>query len=234
MAENALQVEIREGRGKGVARKLRAAGRIPAVCYGKGDETVSLSLNPMVLRRVLEKSDTGMNTIISLDVPGGGDPHGRVVLLRELQRDPVRGGYLHADFYSVDLEQTVEVSVPLHLTGKAPGVELGGILDQQLREIELECMPLNIPREVQVDVSTLELGDSVHVRDVPLPEGVTLRSDGDLSIVSVVAPSKAEEETPEAAEGEEVEGEEGAPAAEGGEEKPASAESEGGEEKKGD
>ncbi|MDJ0849774.1 MAG: 50S ribosomal protein L25 [Myxococcota bacterium] len=219
MAENALQVEIREGTGKGVARKLRAAGRIPAVCYGKKDAAVALSVDPKVLRHLLEHSDAGMNTIISLDV--AGDLNGRMVLLRELQRDPVRGRFLHADFYTVDLEQTIEVSVPLHLTGKAAGVELGGILDQQLREIDLECLPLAIPREVEVDVSPLMLGDSLHVRDISLPEGVTLRSDPDLSIVSVVAPSKAEEEAPGAAEGEVPEGEEAAPAEAEAAEKPA-------------
>ena len=223
MAENALQVEIRDGRGKGVARKLRAAGRIPAVCYGKKHESVALSVDSKVLRHLLEHSDAGMNTIISLDAPG--DLKGRMVLLRDLQKDPVRGGYLHADFYTVDLEQTLEVSVPLHLTGKAAGVELGGILDQQLREIDLECLPLAIPKEIPVDVSPLNLGDSLHIRDVALPEGVKLRSDPDLSIVSVVAPSKAEEEAP--VEGEEPE--EAAPA-------PAEAEgraAEGGEAEKG-
>ncbi len=227
MAENALQVEIREGKGKGVARKLRAAGRIPAVCYGKKDAAVPLSVDPKVLRHLLEHSDAGMNTIISLDVAGGGDLQGRMVLLRDLQKDPVRGRFLHADFYTVDLEQKVEVSVPLQLTGKAAGVELGGILDQQLREIDLECLPLAIPRLVEVDVSPLMLGDSLHIRDISLPEGVTLRSDPDLSIVSVVAPSKAEEEAPEAVEGEEAP-EEAAPAEAAAEEKPA----EGGEEEK--
>jgi len=207
VAENALQVENREGVGKGAARKLRAAGRIPAVCYGKGEPVIPVSVDPLELRRLLEHSDAGMNTLINLR---GAGAEGRMVLVRELQRDPVRGRYLHADFYSIDVAQIVEVSVPLHVVGKAPGVELGGILDHQLRELELECLPLSIPTELQVDVSGLELGDSVHVRDIPLPEGVTLKSDPDLSVVSVVAPSKAEEEPAAAAEGEELpEGEEG-------------------------
>jgi large subunit ribosomal protein L25 len=213
VAENALQIEVREGVGKGVARKLRAAGRMPAVCYGQGSEAVPVVVDPAALRRLLEKSDTGMNTIINLK---GGSVDGRMVLVRELQKDPLRGGYLHADFYSVNVEETVEVSVPLHLVGKAPGVELGGILDHQLREIELECLPLAIPQGLEVDVSKLELGDSVHVREIALPEGVTLRSDPDLSVVSVVAASKAEEEPAEPAEGEE-----GAEVAEGEGEAPA-------------
>lgn len=223
MAENALQVELRDGVGKGVARKLRAAGRMPAVCYGNGESTVTVSVDPTALRRLLERSDAGMNTLINLK---GAGVDGRMVLVREIQRDPVRGLYLHADFYSVNVEETVEVSVPLHIVGRAAGVELGGILDHQLREIELECLPLAIPKELEVDVSNLELGDSLHVRDIPLPEGVTLKSDPNLSVVSVVAPSKAEEEAPAAAEGVEAAAEgveaeaaEKGEAAEGGEEK---------------
>jgi large subunit ribosomal protein L25 len=225
VAENALQVEIRETAGKGVARRLRAGGRIPAVCYGSGQPAVSVSVDPTALRKLLERSDTGMNTLINLK---GGSVDGRMVLVRELQKDPVRGSYLHADFYEVDIEQTVEVAVPLHIVGKAPGVELGGILDHHLRELELECLPLSIPKELEVDVSGLQLGESVHVRDIVLPEGVTLKSDPDLSVVSVVAPSKAEEEA--AVEGAELP--EGEVAPEG--EAPEKAEAAEGEEKGGD
>lgn len=219
MAENALNVESRENAGKGVARKLRAAGRIPGICYGKNDSPVSISLDARALRRVLDASDAGLNTIISLT---GGGLEGKRVLVRELQRDPVRGEYLHADLYTVDVTQTVDISVPIHITGKATGVELGGgVLDQALRELELTCLPLAIPDEIVVDVTQMELGQSLHVRDIALPEGVELRSDGDLSVVSVVAASKAEEEAAPA-EGEELEEgaepteEGGAPAAEGG------------------
>jgi large subunit ribosomal protein L25 len=190
--DNALQVEVRDAVGKGVARKLRAAGRIPAVCYGKGRVSVGLALDPIALRKLLHASDAGMNTIISLE--GGGSVDGTIVLVKELQRDPVHGAYLHADFYTVDLEQRVEVSVPVHITGKAIGVEAGGVLDQALREIELSCLPLSIPRELMADVTNLELGQSLHVSDIPLPEGVELKSDPMLSVVSVVAPMKEEEE----------------------------------------
>lgn len=191
MVENALQVESRQNAGKGVARKLRAVGRIPAICYGKNDAPVPISLEVHTLRRLLESSDAGMNTIISLR---GGGLEGKQVLLRELQRDPVRGDYLHADLYTIDVSQTVDVSVPIHIAGKARGVELGGgVLDHALRELELTCLPLSIPKEIVVDVSGVELGQSIHVRDIELPEGVELRSDGDLSVVSVVSASKAEE-----------------------------------------
>ncbi len=212
MAENALNVETRQGVGKGVARKLRAAGRIPGVCYGKGEPSVSVVLDPSALRHLLEQSGAGMNTLINLALEGGGTFDGRMVLVRELQKDPVEGSYLHADFFAVDVQNVVEVSVPIHISGHAQGVELGGILDQALREIELECLPLAIPSEIVVDVSELDVGQSLHVSDLTLPEGVTLRSDPGLSVVSVVAPKIEEvpEEAEEAEEGEvegEVEGE---------------------------
>jgi large subunit ribosomal protein L25 len=150
-----------------------------------------------------------MNTLFDLQLEGGGDLHGRTVMVRELQRDPVRGRYLHADLYAVDLTQAIHVSVPLHITGKAAGLDQGGIIDQALREIEVECRPDAIPNEIQVDVTALELGDSLHVSDIALPDGVKLRSDAELSVVSVVAPQKEEEVAAE-----EVEGEEAAAAAE--------------------
>ncbi|MBW1684865.1 MAG: 50S ribosomal protein L25 [Deltaproteobacteria bacterium] len=212
MAENALNVETRQGAGKGVARKLRAAGRIPGVCYGKGEPSFSISLDPRALRHLLEQSEAGMNTLINLAVEGGGSFDGKMVLVRELQKDPVEGSYLHADFFAVDVQHAVEVSVPIHIIGRAPGVELGGILDQALREIDLECLPLAIPSEIVADVSELDVGQSLHVSDLALPEGVELRSDPGLSVVSVVAPAKVEEVVEEAeVEGEgEVEGEEAA------------------------
>lgn len=216
MAENALEIQVRDATGKGVARKLRAAGRIPGICYGKGETAIPIDVDPVELRRLLEGGDAGMNTLIHLK--GDASVAGKMVLVRELQRDPVRGGYLHADFYAIDAEQRVEVSVPIHIEGKPPGVEQGGILDHSLREMDLVCLPLSIPTELIADVSALDLGDSLHVRDIPLPDGVELKSDPDLSVVSVVAPKAEEEEAP-AEEGEELEaGAEGEEAAAEGEE----------------
>jgi large subunit ribosomal protein L25 len=142
--------------------------------------------------------------------------------VKELQRDPVRGRPLHADFYLIELDKTVEVSVPIHLVGRAPGVEEGGILDHPLREIELECLPQAIPEGVDVDVSLLNVGDSIHVRDLTLPEGVSVQTDENQAVASVVAPAVVEEPVVEeleegeeaVAEGEEAE-EGSAEAAEG-------------------
>jgi large subunit ribosomal protein L25 len=220
---NALVAEVRDATGKGVARKLRAAGRIPAVLYGKGAESKAISIDPSALQRLLQSSGAGMNTLIELSVDGTT----QTVLVKELQRDPVRGYPLHTDFYLIDLDKKVEVSVPIHLVGRAAGVELGGILDHPLREIELECLPRAIPESVDVDVSALEIGQSIHVRDLELPEGSSVRTDANLAVASVIAPAVVEEpvaeEVEEAEEGEEA-------VAEGEEAEAAPAESAGTEE----
>jgi large subunit ribosomal protein L25 len=212
VAENVLKVEVREGTGKGVARKLRAAGRIPGVLYGRAKDSVPLTLDPLVLERAIQKSEAGVNTLFDLEMEGA-EAGARVVLVKDLQREPGAGFLLHADLYEVDLTQTVEVEIPIHLIGTPTGVTLeGGIMDHAHRELRIECLPLAIPDELTLDVSALAIGDSLHVSDIALPEGVELRDDLDISVVIVAAPRKEEEEVPaEAAEGEEgavAEGEE--------------------------
>ena len=208
MGEFTLGVELREGRGKGVSRKLRAAGRIPGICYRRNAESIAVSLDPIELDRLLRKASSGINTLIDLKVAGGGDFDGRQVLIKELQRDPISGAYLHADLYAVDLKQTIHISIPVQLKGSPIGVTLGGgILDHATRELDVECLPNAIPEEFEVDVSELEIGQSVHVRDIKVLEGVEILNDPDVSIVSVVAPAVVEEEAPAEEEEVEVEGE---------------------------
>lgn len=213
MAENTLNVEVRKATGKGVARKLRAAGRIPGVCYGQS-QAQPITLDPRALERLIRRSAAGVNTLIDLKVEGGGNFDGKKVLLKEMQRDPVTSVPLHADFLAVDLTHTIDVAVPIRVSGIAPGVTMGGILDQVLREVHLECLPDSIPEEVVADVTELDIGMSIHIRDLPLPENVKLLSDGDLSVVSVATPKAVEEEVPVEEEAAEVEVEGEAPAAE--------------------
>ena len=199
MAQNQLGIELREGKGKGVARKLRATGRIPGVYYAPSEEATPISLDPKELDRLIRTSAAGMNTLI--DVKGGDQLDGKVVLVKDIQRDPLRGVPLHADLYAIDVNKKIDVSVPIHLTGTSTGVKLdGGILDQTLRELELQCLPGSIPEELQVDITELAVGDSLHVRDIALPDGVELLTDADLSIANVALPKQAEEEIPEAVE----------------------------------
>jgi large subunit ribosomal protein L25 len=200
VGEYSLEVELREGTGKGVARKLRAAGRIPGILYGHGKVSTAVSVDPQVLGRLLKTSEAGMNTLIDVTIAGETGRDERVVLVKELQRDPVRGQPLHVDLYQVDLASKIEVEIPIHLVGRPRGVELdGGILDHSLRELEIACLPRAIPESIEVDVTGLGIGDTLHVRDLPLPQGVELLSEAGLSVASVVAPRVGEEEEAAAA-----------------------------------
>jgi large subunit ribosomal protein L25 len=203
VAENALVAEMRDGTGKGAARKLRAQGRIPAVVYGRKRAAQSIIVSPDALQKLL-RGAAGMNTLIDLSLGGATS----TVLVKGLERDPVRGKYLHADFYEVDLTQKVTVAVPVHLVGKAAGTDFGGILDHPLRELLIECLPREIPQRIDVDVTALQVNDSIHVSDLRLAAGLTIKTDGALAVASVVLPA-AEEAAPAAAavEGVPVEGE---------------------------
>lgn len=216
MSETALVVQPREGTGKGAARKLRAAGKIPAVLYGRGRDSLPLAVDPRALDRILRSS--GANTLLDLTIEGRPDLADTVALVKELQRDPLRGAIVHADLYAVDLTRAVTVDVPVHLVGKPRGLDFGGILEHTLREVALECLPRAIPEAIEVDVSNLEVGDVLHVRDLALPEGVSLVTDGDLGVVHIALPQA--EPTPEEAAAAAATTEAAAPAAaEGGEKK---------------
>ncbi len=191
MSEASLAVELREGTGKGAARRLRRDGRIPGVVYGAKTANLSISLDPRELDRLIRTSHAGVNTLI--DLAGPNEVSGKTVLVKELQREPVRGALLHADLFEIDANARVRVSVPVHLSGTAQGVTMGGLLDHALREVEIDCLARSIPDEIVVDVSGLDIGDSIHVSDLAVPEGVELQTSEELSVVSVVAP-KAEEE----------------------------------------
>ena len=210
MAENVLSAETRSATGKGPNRRLRVSGKIPAVIYGKGRDAQSVTLDPTALETLLHKSGAGLNTLIDLSVSGRTD----TVLVKELQRHPVHGSYVHVDFFKVDLTQKITVSVPIHFIGKARGVEFGGILDHPLRELEVECLPRAIPEFVEVDVSALEVGQAIHVSEVRLPEGVEVKTDPTLPVASVVLPAAEVEATPveTVVEGEVAEGAEAAAA----------------------
>lgn len=208
MAENVLSAETRSETGKGPNRRLRVSGKIPAVIYGKSRDAQSVTLDPKALETLLHKSGAGLNTLIDLSVSGRTD----TVLVKELQRHPVHGSYVHVDFFKVDLTQKITVSVPIHFIGKARGVEFGGILDHPLRELEVECLPRAIPEFVEVDVSALEVGQAIHVSEVRLPEGVEVKTDPTLPVASVVLPAAEVEATPveTVVEGEVAEGAEAA------------------------
>jgi len=216
VGDSSLAVEIRQDTGKGVARKLRAAGRMPAVLYGHGRDSVSLSLNTHDLESLLKKSDAGINTL--MDLQGEGKLQGAIVLIKELQRHPVRATLVHADLFEVKADEKLTVTVPIHLLGTAAGVKLGGIMEQTMREIELACLPNAIPDSIEIEVNAMELGDALHVSDLTIPVGCEKTVEDSTTVAHVVAPKlpTEEEEAAEAAAAEAAaEGEEPKVAAEG-------------------
>ena len=218
--EVTLEAQARPGTGKGVARKLRAAGKVPAVLYGRGVPPEPVAVDRMALMRAF-KTDAGRNVLIDLLVDG--ETH--LTLARELQRDPVRGSILHVDFLKIARDVAIEVDVPIHIEGDSPGVKEGGVVEHHLWSVRVSCLPTSVPDRLVADISRTLLGEMLRVSDLAVPEGVTVLTDPTEAVLGVVVPQilKLEEEVPAEvalAEGEEApvaaEGEEGAPAPEAG------------------
>jgi large subunit ribosomal protein L25 len=191
--EATLQAEKREGRGKNEARRLRAAGRIPAVVYGaEKNKAVEIAVDPRVLLRILH-SESGVNTLIGLQ---GVDLAGGKVLVKEYQLDPIDHKLLHADFYAVAMDKAITVTVPIVLKGEPKGVkQQGGIVDFVNRELEVECLPGDIPEHIDVDVSELMLHQGIRVRDLQADTKWKPVSEPEMMIAHVVT-VKAEEPAP--------------------------------------
>ncbi|MEZ4352052.1 MAG: 50S ribosomal protein L25 [Myxococcota bacterium] len=200
MGDVTFSVEARDGRGKGASRKLRQRGLVPGVVYGGGREATPIALDVAQFERLIETSHGGINTLI--DLSGSSPAAGRTVIAKELQREAVRGRITHVDFYEVDLKTKIEVEVPIHLVGTPEGVTLGGVLDQQLREILLMCLPGSIPDDIQADVSGLQLGDSLHISDLQVPAGVEIHSEPTLTVATVLVPRGLKDAAEEGAAGE--------------------------------
>ena len=168
MAIVSLEAAHRSDKGKGVARKLRAGGRVPGVYYGRGEDSIALTVALKDLHTVLDAAD-GSNVIVDLKLTGAAAKD-RKALIREIQRDPVAGTVLHLDLQHISLTERITVEVPIVLLGTPNGVkEGGGILEHLLREVEVECLPTDIPSKLEVDVSGLEIGDSLHVDALTIP-----------------------------------------------------------------
>jgi len=194
-----LKSERREGVGKGVARKLRAAGSIPGVYYGRGEAPIALAMNAKEIEGMLHGA-AAANVIVDLQVAGAAAAD-RKALIREIQRDPVGGHILHIDLQHISLTERIVVEVPVELVGTPTGVkDGGGILEHLLREVEVECLPTDIPNRLEVDVSLLNIGDTLHVSDIKA-DRVTIKTEAERAIATVVPPTILEEVAPAAAEG---------------------------------
>jgi len=196
--EATLKAEKRDGRGKNEARRLRAAGKIPAVVYGtEKNKALEIAVDPRTLLRILH-SESGVNTLIGLD--GAGLAAGGKVLVKEYQLDPIDHKLLHADFYAVAMDKTIEVTVPIVIKGEPKGVkQQGGVVDFVNREIEVECLPGDIPEHIDVDISELMLHQGIRVRDLPKNDKWKPVSEPDMMVVHVVTVKV--EEAPAPAEG---------------------------------
>ncbi len=211
----ALAGKIREGRGKGFNRRLRAQGELPAVIYGK-KSNVSVTIHPKQLQKILDEG--GINVLIDLAVAGDTEKK-RTVVLKEHQEHPFKEGWFHADFLEIDMKKIIKVQVPILLVGHSPGEKMGGIVEHNLHALSIKCLPGDIPESIAVQMADVQLDQVVHVSDLTIPENsevLDLPSEAVVSVHEV----KIKEEVPE--EGEEVleEGAEAAEGAEGAEEAP--------------
>jgi large subunit ribosomal protein L25 len=187
-----IEAEPREDFGKNASRRLRHAGRIPAVVYGGGGQAIPVTVDPKKVGQILD-SGSGHNTLFNLEIKGRAPAR---VMLREWQVEPVRGGLLHVDMVRVSVDTRLKIKVPVHLMGEAQGVKTeGGILDFVLREVEIECLPDDIPENITVDVTGLTLGRSLRAGDLVLGGRLKLLTDAKRVVAHVMAP-RAEEEKP--------------------------------------
>jgi large subunit ribosomal protein L25 len=205
--EAVLEATKRESIGKNEARRTRAAGRVPAVLYGedgakgaKGSKgsAIPISVEPKALLKILH-SESGANTLISLKLAGAGDTR---VLVKEYQLDPLTHQLLHADFHRIAMDRVLQITVPITVKGESPGVkQQGGILEYVHRSIEVECLPANIPENIEINIGELMLHQGVRVRDLPVNDKWKPVSDADMMIVHVIMPKAEEVAAPAAAEG---------------------------------
>lgn len=218
MERHSIEAELRTKTGKGAARQIRRSGLIPGVVYGRGNDPRAIKVDPQDIEKLLLS-----NSIFDLTFVGeDGKEDEATVIIKDYQKDVIKQNLLHVDFQFISMDEKITVSVPMHLEGEAAGVRDGGVLQQLLREIEIDALPEEIPEEITIDISELEVGESLSVSDLELPEGIDLVTGSDEVIVTVVTPTELIEEDEEeeeeeflepeviGEEDEEEEGEEGA------------------------
>ena len=196
MERHSIEAELRTETGKGAARRIRRSGLIPGVVYGRGNEPRSIKLDPLEIKKLLQS-----NAIFDLTFVGE-DGEESTVIIKDYQKDVIKQNLLHVDFQFISMDEKITVSVPMHLEGEAVGVRDGGVLQQLLREIDIDVLPSEIPEEITIDISELEVGESLSVADLKLPDTIDLVTDSDEVIVTVVTPTELAEEDEEEEEDE--------------------------------
>ena len=201
-----IKTKIRTTTGNGPARRLRMSGQIPAVLYGPKTESVLLSVNKSDLELLFKKGGIGQ-VVLNLVIQKNGETLTMPAMIKELQTHPVSRNFIHIDFYEIEMDQKITAKIPIVTTGIAKGVELGGVLQIIRRELEVECLPLEVPESIEIDISDLDIGDSIHVGKISLEGEIEILEDDNYTVVTMLSP-KLEEEEPEEEEEEEIEGEE--------------------------
>jgi large subunit ribosomal protein L25 len=194
-----LKAERRDDAGKGVARKLRAKGRVPAVVYGHGTDPIPVSVDARELFHVLH-TDAGANVMIDVQVDG----ESLLAMPRQVQRDIIRDRFLHVDLLRIKRDEKITVEVPIHLVGESHGVKEGGVVEHHLWNLQIECFPQDVPNALEADITSLGINESLKVSDVPVPAECTVLTPEDEVVVSVVPPQVLKVEEEEAIEGEEA------------------------------
>lgn len=213
MEQPVIAARIRETKGKGAARKLRRNNQIPAIFYGPKTEPVMLTVDHEELHRIT-KHGASDNILLDLQLQSDKGTESRKAILKDLLIDPIKGSYLHADFYEISMEKEITVNIPIHLNNTPVGVSDGGILQHIKRDLTISCLPGKLVDSLDVDVSNLDIGDSVHIRDINLPEGIQTIEDENLTVAVVAAPTVIKEPIEEEVEEEEPSEEEAAEATE--------------------
>jgi len=204
-----LKTNIRTTVGNGPARRLREAGQIPAVLYGPKTESVLLSVNKNDFDLALKQGRSGQ-IILNLVVQNNGETYTRPAMIKELQVHPVSRNYLHIDFYEIDMDRKITVGIPIVTVGRSVGVERGGVLQIIRRELEVQCLPFEVPESIEIDVTDMDMGDSIHLEDISLDGEVEFMGESNLTVVTVLSPKLEEEpEEEEELEEEDAEKEEG-------------------------
>jgi large subunit ribosomal protein L25 len=188
-----LSAQSRSSIGRGAVRKIKQQGLVPAVVYGAKQEPQHVQLSSRDIKNVLSHA-TGEHFLVELEIAEGGSTTNRLALIQEVQHHPLRGDVLHVDFHAVAADEVIHASVPVETAGEANGVRnYGGILEVPMHSLEVECLPKDLPDVIRIDVSALNVGDAIHIRELQLPEGVKARGAGDLTVVRVASPTVQEE-----------------------------------------
>ena len=193
-----LTATIRKTKGKNAAHVLRQASKIPAVLYGPGTEPIILSIQAKDLEQILKKNQVGQ-VLFNLKIQNGKTKT-RSAMIKELQVHPISQNYLHADFYEIDMDRKITVKVPVVAKGHSAGVEMGGTLQLVRRELDVFCLPNEIPEAIELDISDLAIGDSIHVEDIVMPGDIEIQAEVNFTVLTISSPKVEEEEAEEEAE----------------------------------